>query len=121
MGNDDEGSNNSKNEFLQFAAFATAASNVIAKSSSGVAMDTRSQYDSMQKNLVKDEAYAMLPDRLTLQAPDLEDENNLQYEEVRDLEKIFLSSSNFCQRKLDRSFLDRQFVQSTHISTCSKQ
>lgn len=121
MGNDDEGSNNSKNEFLQFAAFATAASNVIAKSSSSVAMDTRSQYDSMQKNLVKDEAYAMLPDRLTLQSPDLEDENNLQDEEVSDLEKIFLSSSNFCQRKLDRSFLDRRFIQSTHISTCSKQ
>ena len=121
LGDENDGPNNSKNEFLQFAAFATAASNVLAKSTSNVGIDKNRGYDYIQKNLVKDEAYAMLPDRLTLQAPDFEDEKSLQDENVGDLEKLFLNSSNLCNKKLENSFLPHQPLQFTNSSTCLRK
>ena len=109
LGDENEEPNNSKNEFLQFAAFATAASNVLAKSTSGV-----------PKNLVKDEAYAMLPDRLTLQAPESEDENELQIEKNKDLENFFMTS-NLSNKKFETPFLSLQPLQPTHNSTCLRK
>ena len=119
LGDENEESNNSKNEFLQFAAFATAASNVLAKSTSGVSMD-KSGRDKIPKNLVKDEAYAMLPDRLTLQVPESEDENELEVEKNKDLENFFMTS-NFSNKKFENPFLSLQPLQPTHNSTCLRK
>ena len=119
LGDENEEPNNSKNEFLQFAAFATAASNVLSKSTSGVSMDKNGR-DKIPKNLVKDKAYAMLPDRLTLQVPESEDENELQIEKNKDLENFFMTS-NLSNKKFENPFLSLQPLQPTHNSTCLRK
>ena len=119
LGDENDEPSNSKNEFLQFAAFATAASNVLAKSTSGVSMDKNSR-DKIPKNLVKDEAYAMLPDRLTLQVPESEDENELQIEKNKNLENFFMTS-NLSNKKFENPFLSLQPLQPTHNSTCLRK
>ena len=77
--------------------------------------------DYFQKHLIKDEAYDMLPERLTLQTPDFDEERYVQDEKVTDIERIFLSSSDYCQKKSDKNFQDICSVQSSHNPTCSKQ
>ena len=121
LGDKDEGCNSSNTEFLQFAAFATAASNVLAQSSSAVCVDEINKNDYFQKHHIKDEAYEILPERLTLQAPDFEDEHYVEDEKVTDIERIFLSSSNFCHKKSDKISQDVRTFQSPQNTTCFKQ
>jgi hypothetical protein len=118
---DTDGSNNASKELLQFAAFASAASNVLSESPLIAEVQTGSKNDYMVERYVKDDAFSMLPAKLSLQHPEIDNVGYLQNEKVSDIERLFLNTSNFGCKMSDKTRSHNIATQSSLRTSCSKQ
>ena len=114
-----EGSPNGNKDFLEFAAFASAAASAVPEN------PTLAEVKNINKNdfndiYKTDTAFSMLPVELALQGPMYEDKGYLK-DEVSDVERLFLSTPTFRCKNLDKKTSHSTFDLTTLKTASFKQ